>query len=108
MSTGEKFSTEKKNEILYKEGGKHLIYYLFGNFVITHIDINYSKLILDKDNWDNELLKIKKNLPNDNSLEEEIFFGLKFCENYEKPSERGLGCKNDDIDNKIVSKFIWE
>ena len=110
VSSGEKFSSEKKNEILYKEGGKNLIYYLFGKFVITHIDINYSKLILDKNNWDNVLSVIKKNLPNDNSLVTQYFSGLKFCETYEKSSERGLGCRNDDIDidNKKVSKFIWE
>ena len=105
VSSGEKFSFEQTEKILFKEGGKNFTYFIFGSFVITHIDLKYSQTILNKNNWDNSLNKIKRKGEED--IISNYFSGIKFCETPREQNKNSFGCKNDDDDDElIVSKFI--
>ena len=102
ISSGEKLTFGDENEILFKEGGKNFIYYLFGSFTISNINLDISKTILEQKNWNNELSEIKKisKLQEENSLNS--FSGLKFCITLEEENEEEF-CN----DNKRVSKFNY-
>ena len=74
------------------EGGKSLIYHIFGVFFINYINYNFAKVILDLNSWNNNGKCLKEKyieLGNDNKEKEN---------NVE--SEGGIKCYNSEIEEE--------
>ena len=54
--------TPKSDKNSYTEGGQSFIYYVFGDFKIYYLDIQFAKAILNLDSWKKDNLILKKEL----------------------------------------------